>query len=238
ALGRLLNRLGRHEEATRHLQVAVRAPALRTAASRALCAPLLALGFRGAAAEVVDRLRQDQPALPRSPEDFVALEDAEAAAAEGDAALPAKLRGGAATAVARRFELRRLLGGGATGRVYEAVDTLLGIPIALKLLQLGGAPGDPERQAYLRFARGAEAAGRLRHPNIVALHDAQTASGLFVFELMAGGTLSERLVTSGPLSPAAGRRLALDLLAALGAAHERGIVHRDVKPANVFFDVA
>ena len=237
ALGRLLNRLGRHEEAARHLQVAVRTPALRTAALRALCAPLLALGFRGAAAEIVERLRKDQPALPRAPEDFVALEEAEAVAAEGDAGLPAKLRGGPATAVARRVELRRLLGG-ATGRVYEALDTLLGVPIALKLLQLGGAPGDPERQAYLRFAREAEAAGRLRHPNIVTLYDAQPASGLFVFELMPGGTLAERLATTGPLTPAAARRLALDLLAALGAAHERGIVHRDVKPANVFLDAA
>jgi serine/threonine-protein kinase len=223
ALGRLLNRLGRHEEAARHLQAAARTPALRAAALRALCAPLLALGFRGAATEVVERVRRDQPALPRLPEELVALEEAEAAAAGGDP---------------RRFELRRLLGGGATGRVYEAVDTLLGIPVALKMLQLGGAPGDPERQAYLRFAREAEAAGRLRHPNIVTLYDAQPASGLFVFELMAGGTLADRLAGGGPLAPAAARRLALDLLAALGAAHERGIVHRDVKPANVFFDVA
>ena len=238
ALGRLLSRLGRHEEAARHLQIAVRTPSLRTAALRALCAPLLALGFRGAATEVVERLRQDQAGLPRAPEDFIALEEAEAAAAEGDGVLSAKRAASAATAVARRFEIRRLLGGGATGRVYEAVDTLLGISVALKLLQLGGTPADPERQAYLRFAREAEAAGRLRHPNIVALHDAQPLSGLFVFELMAGGTLAERLATTGPLTPAAARRLALDLLTALGAAHERGIVHRDVKPANVFFDVA
>jgi serine/threonine-protein kinase len=238
ALGRLLGRLGRHEEAARHLQVAARAPVLRTAALRALCAPLLALGFRGAATEVVERLRRDQPALPRNPDDVVALEEAEAAAAEGDGALPARRSAGSATAVARRFEIRRLLGGGATGRVYEAVDTLLGAPVALKLLQLGGAPADPERQAYQRFAREAEAAGRLRHPNIVALYDAQPASGIFVFELMPGGTLAERLATTGALTPAAARRLALDLLAALGAAHERGIVHRDVKPANVFFDAA
>jgi len=238
ALGRLLGRLGRHEEAARHLQVAARTPALRTAALRALCAPLLALGFRGAADEVVERLRREQPSLPRVPEEVVALEEAEAAAAEGGSVVPARRGGATAAGMARRFELRRLLGGGATGRVYEAFDTLLGIRAALKLLQLGGAPGDPERQAYLRFAREAEAAGRLRHPNIVTLYDAQPASGLFVFELMVGGTLADRLATEGPLSPAACRRLALDLLAALGAAHERGIVHRDVKPANIFFDVA
>jgi eukaryotic-like serine/threonine-protein kinase len=238
ALGRLLGRLGRNEEAARHLQVAARTPALRIAASRALCAPLLALGFLGAAAGIVERVRKEQPGLPRTPEELVALEEAEETAAAGESLLPAKRERGPAAGVARRFELRRLLGGGATGRVYEAVDTLLGMPVALKMLQLGGAPGDPERQAYLRFAREAEAAGRLRHPNIVTLYDAQPSSGLFVFELMAGGTLGERLATSGPLTPAAGRRLALDLLAALGGAHERGIVHRDVKPANVFFDVA
>jgi eukaryotic-like serine/threonine-protein kinase len=237
ALGRLLDRLGRHEDAARHLQAAARTPALRTAALRALAGPLLALGFRGAAIEVVARLRKDDPALPHVPEELATLEEAEAAAAAGDASNQTQA-GASGAPLARRFVIRRLLGGGATGRVYEATDSLLGMPVALKLLQLGGAPADPERQAYVRFTREAEAAGRLRHPNIVALYDAQPASGLFVFELMPGGTLAERLAAHGPLTPAAGRRLALDLLAALGAAHERGIVHRDVKPANVFFDAA
>lgn len=235
-LGRLLGRLGRFEEAARNLQIAARTPALRADAQRALCGALLAIGFRGAAREILSRLRQEDASLPRSPEELVALDSAEATAERGDG-----VRRAAPTATgagARRFQITKLLGGGATGRVYEAVDNLLGIPVALKLLVLGGGAGDPERQAYLRFAREAEAAGRLRHPNIVALYDAQPASGLFVFELMAGGTLASRVAAEGPLSPAAGRRLALDLLAALGAAHERGIVHRDVKPENVFFDLA
>ncbi len=231
-LGRLLARLGRAEEAVRHLQIAARVPALRTAAWRALCGPLLALGFPIAAAEIAARLHAADESLPRAPAELALLEDAAAetgrsggAAGDGD--------------VGRRYHLRRLIGAGAVGRVYEAFDSLLGAPVALKLLAVGGGGGgDPERQAYLRYAREAEAAGRLRHPNIVALADAQPASGLFVFELMTGGTLADRLATQGPLPLPGARRLALDLLAALGAAHERGIVHRDVKPANVLFDAA
>jgi len=229
ALGRLLARLGRPEEAARLLQAAARTPTLHTPARRALVAPLLALGFRGAASEVLARLRRETPGLPASPEELAALEEAELRAA-----------GGAArdAGAARRFRVGKLLGAGATGRVYLADDTLLGQPVALKLLSVGAAASEPERQAFLRFAREAEAAGRLRHPNIVALHDADPSLGLFVLELMTGGTLAERVGAGGPLSPAHARRLALDLLAALGAAHERGIVHRDVKPANVFYDAA
>jgi serine/threonine-protein kinase len=229
ALGRLLARLGRPEEAARQLQAAARHPQVRTAALRALCAPLLALGLRAAAAEILARLRVDAPALPASPEEFVGLEEAELAATSR----AAEDAGGA-----RRFHVGKLLGAGATGRVYLADDTLLGQPVALKLLSVGAGGTGPERQAYLRYAREAEAAGRLRHPNIVALHDADPSLGLFVLELMPGGTLAERVAAEGPLSLAHARRLALDLLAALGAAHERGIVHRDVKPANVFYDAA
>jgi tetratricopeptide (TPR) repeat protein len=229
ALGRMLARLGRPADAARLLQAAARHASVRTAAERALCAPLLALGLRAAATEVLERLRRETPSLPPSPEEFVALEEAELAATG-----PAADEAGAG----RRFRVGKLLGAGATGRVYLADDMLLGQPIALKLLTVGAAASGPERQAYLRYTREAEAAGRLRHPNIVALHDADPTLGLFVLELMSGGTLGERVADGGPLSAAHARRLALDLLAALGAAHERGIVHRDVKPANVFFDAA
>ncbi len=230
ALGRLLARLGRAEEAVRHLQIAARVPAVRTAAWQALCGPLLALGLPGAAAEIAARLHAADESLPRLPGELALLEEAAAETGRD---------GGDGGDVGRRYHLRRLIGAGAVGRVYEAFDSLLGAPVALKLLAVGGGGGgDPERQAYQRYAREAEAAGRLRHPNIVALADAQPASGLFVFELMAGGTLADRLATVGPLPLVGARRLALDLLAALGAAHERGIVHRDVKPANVFYDAA
>jgi len=230
ALGRLLARLGRAEEAVRHLQIAARVPAVRTAAWRALCGPLLALGLPGAAAEIAARLHAVDEALPRAPSELALLEET---------ATEAGRDGAAGDDVGRRYHLRRLIGAGAVGRVYEAFDSMLGAPVALKLLAVGGgAGGDPERQAYLRYAREAEAAGRLRHPNIVALADAQPASGLFVFELMTGGTLADRLATRGPLPLVGARRLALDLLAALGAAHERGIVHRDVKPANILYDAA
>ncbi len=233
ALGRLLARLGRAEEAVRHLQIAARDPSARTAAWRALCGPLLALGLPGAAAEIAARLHAADASLPRAPGELALLEEAAAETGRqgGD--------GNDGGDVGRRYHLRRLIGAGAVGRVYEAFDSLLGAPVALKLLVVGGGGGgDPERQAYLRYAREAEAAGRLRHPNIVALADAQPASGLFVFELMTGGTLADRLATQGPLPLVGARRLALDLLAALGAAHERGIIHRDVKPANVLYDAA
>jgi serine/threonine-protein kinase len=234
ALGRLLGRLGRHEDAVRALQRAMRAPQSRPAAARALTAELLALGFRVAAGEIAARLRREAPELPATAEEIAALETADVAArtsALGQVAAEPGL-------VRRRFKVLRSLGAGASSQVYLAEDTLLGRPVALKLLTVGAGGRGLERQAYLRFAREAEAAGRLRHPNIVNLHDADPGMGLFVLELMAGGTLEDRLAAEGPLSPAAARRLALDLLSALAAAHDRRIVHRDVKPANVFFDAA
>ncbi len=230
ALGRLLGRLGRHHEAARMLQQASRFAATRAGAQRALVIELLALGLRTAAAEVLGLLRREFPALPASPEAFAA---AEATGGSAGARAPHE-----ASLLRRRFSILKLLGAGAMGRVYLAHDTLLGQNVAVKLLAVGAGATGPERQAYFRFAREAEAAGRLRHPNIVSLHDMDEGLGLFVFELMAGGTLAERIAAQGPLPPAAGRRMALELLAALDAAHERGIIHRDIKPANVFFDAA
>lgn len=233
ALGRLLARLGRHQDAAHSLQQAMRVPTFRTAASRALTGELVALGFRVAAGEIVARLRRESPELPESPEEVAALDVADAAASTS---VVGQLGGAEPGLLRRRFKVLRSLGAGATSQVYVAEDTLLGHPVALKLLSVGAGARGAEQQAYVLFAREAEATGRLRHPNIVALYDADPAIGLFVQELMAGGTLAERLHDAGAMSPGAVRRLALDLLAALSAAHDSGIVHRDVKPANVLFD--
>jgi serine/threonine-protein kinase len=234
ALGRLLARLGRHQDAARALQQAIRgpAPAVRLAAGRTLTSQFVALGLRFAAAEIVRRLRRQWPDLPDSVEAIAALDAADIWAGSstvGQVVSPPGL-------LRNRFRVRRTLGAGATSSVYLADDTLLDQPVALKLLTVGTNTHGAERQAYLQFTREAEAAGRLSHPNIVALHDADPAMGLFVLEFMSGGTLADRLSDQEVLSPLVVRRLALDLLAALGAAHDAGIVHRDVKPANVLFD--
>ena len=217
-----------------------RTPALRTAALRALCAPLLALGFRGAAdrgrgaaapgrpdaaarARGVRR-RWRRPRRP-PPKATRAARPSRAAARHGAARAPVRASAGCSAAARPAASTRP------STRCWACRS---------RSSCCSSAARPPIRSARRTFASRARRRrpGRLRHPNIVALYDAQPASGLFVFELMPGGTLADRLATGGPLTPAAGRRLALDLLAALGAAHERGIVHRDVKPANVFFDAA
>jgi serine/threonine-protein kinase len=230
ALGRLLAALGRPFEAARALQAAARHPATRAEAHRRLCTALLALGLPHAAEEIARRLHHEDPSVPA---------DA-AAIAAADRAGPrvTTTATGPAPAVPRRFRVLRALGAGALGRVYAAEDELLGRTVALKVLSVGPGAAGPERDAFLRFLREADAIGRLRHPNIVTLHELDENAGLMVLEHLAGGTLAEALARVGPLSPASVRRLALDVLAGLGAAHRSGIVHRDVKPPNVFFDAA
>jgi tetratricopeptide (TPR) repeat protein len=227
ALGRLLLGLGRPLEAARALQAAVRHPVTRTPAQRRLCAALLALGLPHAAQEIARRLNQEDPSVPA---------DAAAIALAEGARTPSP--GPAPVAVPRRFRVLHVLGAGALGRVYAAEDELLGRTVALKVLSVGPGAGGPERAAFLRFLREAEAIGRLRHPHIVTLHELDEGAALMVLEHLPGGTLGDALARSGPLGPARARRLALDVLAGLGAAHRSGIVHRDVKPANVFFDAA
>jgi tetratricopeptide (TPR) repeat protein len=230
ALGRLLAGLGRPLEAARALQIAAANPVTRTAAQRRLCAVLLALGLPHAAEEIARRLHAEDPQIPY---DAAAIAAAERVGPRVTTNAPA-----APAAVPRRFRVLHALGAGALGRVYAAEDELLGRTVALKVLSVGPGASGPERDAFLRFLREAEAIGRLHHPNIVILHELDEAAGLMVLEHLPGGTLGEALARGGPLGVASARRLALDLLAGLATAHRSGIVHRDVKPANVFFDGA
>src|SRR5215218_6365931 len=137
--------------------------------------------------------------------------------------------------VAGRYVLGGPLGRGGMGTVWRAEDALLGRPVAVKEVELpagaGAAPG-PLRERALREAR---AAARLNHPGVVTLHDVVEADGrlFLVMELVRAPTLRELVDRSRPLTPAAAARAGLELVDALEAAHAAGIVHHDVKPANV-----
>ena len=144
-----------------------------------------------------------------------------------DTALPAKIG---------RYEVVRLIGEGAMGRVLLAHDPVLGRDVAVKLLRDDlRIPSDVRQGLVVRMRHEAKAAARVAHPNLVTLHDMgeDDAHGLYlVFEFVEGPTLKQRLL-EGPLAPHQAARLARELGAALTFAHRGGIVHRDIKPENV-----
>ena len=130
-----------------------------------------------------------------------------------------------------RYRLGSRLGRGGMADVYDALDERLARPVAVKLLRPELAAQPDLRR---RFEAEAKAAARLTHPNVVAVHDTGEDGGraYIVMERLPGETLADR-IDMGPLDQAWLRRVALEVLAALGAAHSAGIVHRDVKPGNI-----
>jgi serine/threonine protein kinase len=129
------------------------------------------------------------------------------------------------------FEITGTLGAGGMGEVYRARDTRLERDVALKLLPAALA-ASPDRRA--RFERESRLLAALNHPNIGGIHGIEEVDGrlVLVLELVEGPTLADRLASGALPSPDA-LRIARDLAEALAAAHSKGIVHRDVKPANV-----
>jgi Tol biopolymer transport system component len=137
-----------------------------------------------------------------------------------------------------RFELRRLLGAGGMGEVYQAHDPTLGRDVAVKVLP-AAFTGDADRLA--RFEREARVLAVLSHPHIGAIYgveavdlsdDPSMAVRALVLELVEGATLGERL-RDGALPIPEALDVARQIAAALEAAHEKGIIHRDLKPANI-----
>lgn len=131
------------------------------------------------------------------------------------------------------FVLRREIGRGAMGRVYEAYQPALDRVVAVKVLS-GASAADP--LWVNRFKSEAAQAARLRHPGIVPVYAVgETPAGehWFAMELIEGDDLAIRLVRDGPLAPREAARIIRDAALALQHAHEQGVVHRDVKPANL-----
>lgn len=131
-----------------------------------------------------------------------------------------------------KYEVGALLGAGAMGEVYQARHTALGRRVAIKVLH----PQIMERDdAVERLRREAQAASRLEHPNSVQVLDFGESGGRFyiVMEFLEGETLEARLKAVGRFGEGGTIEILLQILRALGRAHDLGIVHRDVKPENV-----
>ncbi len=135
-----------------------------------------------------------------------------------------------------RYQLRAAIGNGGMGTVWQAVDTVLRRDVAVKEVLL--PPGMPpaERTAmYERTFREGRAAAALSHPSVVQVYDVVTENGRpwIVMELLQARSLSEIIISDGPLAGRAVAKIGIALLGALEVAHAAGVLHRDVKPANV-----
>jgi eukaryotic-like serine/threonine-protein kinase len=131
-----------------------------------------------------------------------------------------------------RYRILRRLGTGGMANVYLAEDEELGRRVAIKILNDRHASDDSFVE---RFRREAKNAAGLSHPNIVSIYDRGEAEGTYyiAMEYLEGRSLKDRIVAEGPLSIAGAIDATRQILRALGFAHRRGIVHRDIKPHNV-----
>src|SRR4051812_33203490 len=134
-----------------------------------------------------------------------------------------------------KYEIRRTLGRGAMGTVYEGWDPIIARRVAIKTVHLPHVPDQETDEALARFRREAQAAGRLNHPNIVGIFDYGETNELayIVMEFVDGPPLKSALDRQERFSLPATVHVMEDLLAGLQFSHDRGVVHRDIKPANV-----
>jgi eukaryotic-like serine/threonine-protein kinase len=133
------------------------------------------------------------------------------------------------------YRIERLLGRGGMGEVYEAEHLEHGRRIALKVL----SPGLSDAIDRARFLREGQLAAAVNHPHVVYIYGSEDIAGMpaIAMELLPGGTLKERVDREGPLTPIEAVDAMLQVVSGLEAAHEAGVLHRDVKPSNCFVDV-
>jgi serine/threonine protein kinase len=135
-----------------------------------------------------------------------------------------------------KYRLDERLGGGGMGTVYRATHLLIDRVVAVKVLSQRFVGDETAQQ---RFRREARASGRMQHPNAVTVNDiGATEDGwlYIVMELLEGQTLRDLLAREAPLDPARAVSFMLQVSAAVGAAHDAGLIHRDLKPANIFVE--
>lgn len=137
--------------------------------------------------------------------------------------------------IAGRYEMGVPLGRGTGGSVYEAFDPVIGRRVAVKIYHLSSPEDAATAEAHSRFKQSAKATGRLLHPNIVAVFDygENSETAWLAMDLVEGQSLRCHLDTDGKLPVPEAARLMDQVLSALGYAHARGVVHSDLKPANI-----
>jgi serine/threonine-protein kinase len=140
--------------------------------------------------------------------------------------------------VAKRYRLVRQIGKGGMGSVFEATDENLGTRLALKIMRAPESGEEAERERIGRFQREAVVVGKLDTPHIVRVHDAGTDpvtnEPFIAMELLEGEDASQLLKRVGPLRPELAAAVLAQACAGLAKAHEAGIIHRDIKPGNLF----
>ena len=135
-----------------------------------------------------------------------------------------------------KFQLRKILGKGASGTVYLALDTFSGKDVALKVLDPGVVKSPNfDRTNIVQFMNEASLAGKLTHPHIASILEASVGedSGYIAIEYVPGGDLSQYTIPASLLSPEDAIQIAFKSCGALDYAFRQGIVHRDIKPANI-----
>ncbi|MBC8352145.1 MAG: serine/threonine protein kinase [Planctomycetes bacterium] len=134
-----------------------------------------------------------------------------------------------------RYEIERLIGAGGMGVVFKGFDSELNRPVAIKVLAPHLAGSGAARK---RFAREARAAAAIVHEHVVAIHNVESESELpfLVMQYVPGESLQGRIDREGPLDVCEVLRIARQTASGLAAAHEQGLVHRDVKPSNILLE--